>query len=229
MKNILISLLLLLTISSNAQKMSYDEWKTEAKTNIRLFPKYNNASKSQNQIEADENFIKNAIKEQGNKEKASEYYVGSGFEYLYSGDLQTAMYRFNQAWLLNNNNENVFWGFGAVYFTFKDYDRALEQYEAGLKINPKSSNLLTDKASIYMARYEQTENIQNIHMAIEVFKTSLSIDSKNQNTLYKLSICYFYIQDCKNALKYYDECEKLGGKPISENYSKALKQSCKKA
>jgi len=226
MKYLIITFTLFTSLLLNAQKMSYDEWRKEANDNIRLHPKYNNAEKSKGQLEADQQLIKESLETHGTLEKASEYNVSRGFDYLYAGDLKLAMYRFNQAWLLNPRNENVFWGFGGVYFTYGDFEKALTQYEEGLKINPKSSNLLTDKASVYLGKYYSSQNLSDINQAIELFKTSLTVDSKNQNTLYKISISYFIKDDCKSALKYYNDCKKLGGKPIAKEYTNALLQKC---
>src|ERR1019366_9032346 len=93
--------------------------------------------------------------------KASEILIRLGFNYLYKGDLKTSMFRFNQAWLLDPENENVYWGFGAIYFTFNDFQNALKQYDEGLKLNPNSSNIITDKATVYKSKFE-TNNKHNI-------------------------------------------------------------------
>jgi hypothetical protein len=63
--------------------------------------------------------------------------------------------------------------------------------------------------------------------AINYMSRSYRIDSKDQNTTFKLSVCYFRKKDCENAWKYYDECRLLGGQPITENYLKALTEQCK--
>ena len=217
MKYLIITFALFTSLVLNAQKMSYDEWRKEANDNIRLHPKYNNAEKSKGQLKADQQLIKESLETHSTLEKASEYYVSRGFDYLYAGDLKLAMYRFNQAWLLNPKNENAFWGFGGVYFTYGDFEKALTQYEEGLKINPKSSNLLTDKASVYLGKYDSSQDLSDINQAIELFKTSLAVDSKNQNTLYKISICYFIKEDCKNALIYYDDCQNLAENQFLKN------------
>ena len=48
----------------------------------------------------------------GDHKKASEYYVSKGWEYFYDNDDETSMKRFNQAWLLDNTNSQIYWGFG---------------------------------------------------------------------------------------------------------------------
>jgi hypothetical protein len=57
---------------------------------------------------------------------------------------------------------------------------------------------------------------------------SYELDPKDQNTTFKLSILYWIQGDCENAWRYYDECVKQGGQPISESYTKDLKEKCKR-
>ena len=189
-------------------------------------PEYGNVQKSPGQMEADKEFIDDQLKIDGTPRKASEHIVKIGFDYLYRGDIKTAMYRFNQAWLLDPKNEDAYWGFAVVYFSFSDYDEALRQLEKGLLINSNSSNILTDKATIYTAYYMIDHKISDLNKAIELFNRSYKIDPANQNTLFKLSAAYYYKNDCSNAWKFYDECKKLGGQPITNDYTEALTKQC---
>jgi tetratricopeptide (TPR) repeat protein len=231
MKEFTITLRVILVISSlgvSGQEIDYPRWKEESKTNIRLLPEYGNVPKSQGQKDADDEFIKTSLAQDGTREKASAHMVDLGFNYLYRNDLKTAMYRFNQAWLLNPKNENAYWGFGAIYFTFGDFDKAMTQYAKGLTINPKSSNILTDVATVHLTKFNVHGRKQSLDSAINIFKRSYLIDSKNQNTLFKLSVCFFMKDNCKDALKYYEECKALGGQPITDEYAEALKKKCVK-
>ena len=200
----------------------------EAQNNIRLLPKYGNVEKTAEQNVADQEFIKTALQSDGTKEKASAHLIQLGFSYLGKQDIKTAMYRFNQAWLLNPQNEDAFWGFGGVYFSFNDFENAIKQYDEGLLLNPKSSNIITDKATVYMTKFNQEQDPTDLTRAIGLFMASYEIDPKNQNALFKLSVCYFLKAECKNARKFYDECKLLGGKPLTKEYTDALDKSCKK-
>lgn len=98
--------------------------------------------------------------------------------------------------------------------------------QKGLAINPKSSNILTDEATIYTQFYHTKNDPSFLDKAIDLFNQSYKIDPTNQNTLFKLSVAYFYKGDCKDAWKFYDECMELGGKSISPGYGDALKKRC---
>lgn len=64
---------------------------------------------------ADEKLIADTTKEFGSREKASEIFAEQGIRYYRENNYSAAMRRFNQAWLLNPKNPNVFWGFAVVY------------------------------------------------------------------------------------------------------------------
>jgi tetratricopeptide (TPR) repeat protein len=227
-KSLLNLILITLSVAVHGQQIDYSAWKAESQSNIRMLPEYGNLTKTKEQKEADDDFIRLSLQQDGTREKASEHMVELGFNYLYKNDLRTAMYRFNQAWLLNPKNENAYWGFGAIYFMFNDLENAIIQYTKGLKINPKSSNILTDKATVYLTRFYTTGGTSNLDSAKNILNRSYLVDPKNQNTLFKLSVCYFLNDNCKDALKHYDECLALGGRPITKEYADALKKKCVK-
>jgi hypothetical protein len=79
-----------------------------------------------------------------------------------------------------------------------------------------------------MMMYQRGGTADNLNTAIQLFEQSYAINSTYQSTLYKLSICYFLNNDCKTALKYYNECEKLGGTMVNPDFSKALLEKCSK-
>lgn len=63
---------------------------------------------------ADEKLIEDSTRYSGSREKASGAFVENGFAYYARDDLTNAMRRFNQAWLLDPNNPEVYFGFGVV-------------------------------------------------------------------------------------------------------------------
>lgn len=236
MKQILTLIITLFTLTSFGQQMTADEWKEQSKTNIRLLPKYGHQKKTEEQKQLDEKFINETIQQdqfKGDRTAASNHMIKLGFSYLYRGDLKTAMYRFNQAYLLDTANTDIYWGYGAVYMTLGDYEKAKKQYEEGLSFHPSNTHLLTDYGTYFMAQYYGLQPIDeknaksNLDSAIVYMNKSYQLDNKDQNTLYKLSICYWLNDDCDNAWKYYDECKVLGGQPITEDYTNDLKKKCK--
>ena len=214
------------------QKMTSEQWNEEAKTNIRLLPKYGHIPKTEGQKSADKEFIETTLKKYPTNREASEHLIELGFKYLYN-DVKTAMYRFNQAYLLDSTNTDIYWGYGGVYMTLGDLENAQKIYLEGLSIDPKSTHLLTDYGTYFMTQYYELQPLDEknalVHLdsAINYMTKSYQFDNKDQNTTFKLSVCYYQKKDCKNAWKYYNECKSLGGQPITEDFTNALTEQCK--
>src|SRR5450755_4710846 len=153
MKNLLsICLFILSSLTVGAQQMALDQWNEEAKTNIRCLPKYGHVEKTAGQLEADTIFIQNTLTEFTSKRLASEHLIDLGFKYIYH-DVKTAMYRFNQAYLLDSANSDIYWGYGGVYMALGDFAKARGQYTAGLTADPKNTHLLTDYGTYFLVQY----------------------------------------------------------------------------
>ncbi len=234
MKQLLTFFLVFFVFSSISQPMSIEEWDELAAINKRLLPKYGYILKSEEEKKADEDFIKTVLKEDLTRKKGSDHLIKIGFNYLYKNDLKIAMSRFNQAYLIDSTNADIYWGYGAIYFTLQDFQRAKQQYDAGLAIDPQNTHLLTDLATYYLAQYyglqpiSEKDALENLNHAVEYLLKSYAIDPKDQNTCFKLSVCFLNKKDCKNAKKYYKECKELGGAPITEDYTNELKKVCKR-
>ncbi len=212
-------------------KMTSEQWNEEAKTNIRLLPKYGNVEKTEGQKTADKNFIETTLKEHKTERIASNKLIELGFKYL-NTDVKTAMYRFNQAYLLDPTNTDIFWGYAGVYMILGDYEKAEQQYTEGLSLDPKSTHLLTDYGTYFMAQYfglqalDGKKALEYVDTAISYLAKSFKLDKTDQNTSFKLSVCYWIKGNCEDSWKYYNICQKLGGQPITEEYTTELKRKC---
>lgn len=214
------------------EKMTSEQWKKEATTNIRLLPKYGHASKTDEQKAIDKEFIETTLKQYSTKRKASDHLVELGFHYLYK-DIKTAMYRFNQAYLLDSTNTDIYWGYGGVYMILGDLENVQKQYVEGLTINPKNTHILTDYGTYYMSQYYFLQPLDeknasfNLDSATNYLIKSFQLDKKDPNTSFKLSVCYYQKKDCVNSWKYYNICKSVGGQPITDDFTKALTEQCK--
>lgn len=210
-------------------------WDQEAQSNIRLRPKYGLVEKTESQKEADKEFVEatlNGAQFKGNKRAASDHMIKLGFVYLNRGDLKTAMYRFNQAYLLDPDNPEQYWGYAAVYMSLEKYEDARLQYQAGLELQPDNTHLLTDLGTYYVVMHinnratNPAKAIVSLDTAITIFNRSYELDKHDPNTSFKLSAAYFSNGDCKNALKYLDICDQSGGDPVTDDYREALATMC---
>lgn len=133
-------------VSAVRKKIAYKKWLEVAKVDFRLCPKYGNEVKTVEQIDADRIFLKTVIEKAGSSDSASNHYFLKACDYLNHDDLQTTMYRLNQAWMLNPKNPDVYRGFGWVYNRLEEYQLALEQFNEGLSFDPQNKALLLEKS-----------------------------------------------------------------------------------
>lgn len=212
-----------------AQKgsITFEEWQKESADNIRLLPRYGYVAKTPEQKQADEKFIEEvmAMDKSKSRREESDHMVSLGFQYLYRGDVRTAMYRFNQAYLLDSTTTEDYLGYGAVYMYFEQYELAEEQYKIGLEKDPRNAHLWTDYATIYLGKYYKGDATA-IDTAIMYLNKSYEIDKTYASTVYKLSICYWIKEDCNQAKKYLNECIALKEELITEEYKSDLEKLC---
>lgn len=208
---------------------------SEATTDLGLLPKYGDIQKTEQQIALDNEFIQETLQQEqfkGDRRAASDFMFRLGSDYLQKGDLKKAMYRFNHAYLLDSLNANIYCGYGGVYVAQKKYEQAVNLYMEGLSINPNNTHLLTDLGTCFLMICQmllptnKDKALGNLDLAINYMMKSYSIDAKDPNTLYKLSVCYLIINDCNNAKRYYEECVILGGDPIPDGYGAYLNTKC---
>ncbi len=235
MKQLLTLLFLALAMQASGQAMSSRDWEEQAKTNIRLLPRYGGVQKTEEQKAIDRKFIDETMKGlqyMGDRREASNDLITTGFSYIGKNDLKTAMYRFNQAYLLDSTNSDIYWGYGAVYMGLGALEKARQLYSAGLAADPKNTHLLTDYGTYYMAQYYGVQSVDersaqaNLDSALNYLNRSYAINPKDENTAFKLSVSYWLKGDCDAAWRYYKACKTLGGLPITDEYTSDLSARC---
>jgi len=99
-----------------------------------VLPMYGPGTKTKEHNKLDKEFISNVVKEHGSRQKACEVHIDFAWRYFYNNDLETAMKRFNQAWLLNPNYPDSFYGFSALT-RINNHEEALKYEQKGLKLD----------------------------------------------------------------------------------------------
>lgn len=112
-----------------------------------LIPMYGNTGSVDRRTdrlkEADEKFIQNATNGgQISKVDASMYLaIVGGWDYYFQKDYETSMKRFNEAWLLNADNYQAFWGFGLLLMEQQKFDESITMLEKALELYAKNNQL----------------------------------------------------------------------------------------
>jgi tetratricopeptide (TPR) repeat protein len=112
-----------------------------------LLPKYGGLPKTDWQKAANASFIA-AMDEDyhGDRTKASMDMAMRGWQYLAAGDLDDAMRRFNQAWLLNKKDGTALWGMAAIESSAGKYDESLKLFAEAEKFVGSEINFSVDYA-----------------------------------------------------------------------------------
>jgi tetratricopeptide (TPR) repeat protein len=168
---------------------------------------------------ADEEFIKQASAGLGGREKASVAWWMQGEKYMREGNLDYAMRRYNQSWLLNPNNYQPYWGFAMVMVDTNRFNEAIMYFKTAIKLcndNFQKVALLSDAGIAYSyAGLFDNANRQ--------FQESVSLDPKYQTVWYRWSQSLYREGNYAEAWKKLKQARVLRA-TISEQYVRDLRQ-----
>ncbi len=127
---------------------------------------------------ADEKLIADTTSHYGTREKASAAFVNSGFAYYQRDDLAIAMRRFNQAWLLDPKNPEVYVGFGSVMHDKGKNCDAMNMMEKALALNPPTFQGIYPDAARVVTLCAVSEKAQTTEAKIKLLERSESLYKK---------------------------------------------------
>jgi tetratricopeptide (TPR) repeat protein len=186
----------------------------------------------------DEDFIRDATFRFGSRGAASRVLSEQGWESFRKGMLDVAMRRFNEAWLLNPKNYQVFWGFGAVLSEQGKLTAAIEQLETARELidDPKQKVLLlSDRGtvhSVYGVRLpveRQLERAQHFVIANNSFAESLEIDPNNARSWRDWAISLYEQERYSEAWVKAKRAIELKARPFPANFLENLKKKVPEA
>ena len=101
---------------------------------VNELPMFGGFEKTAWQREADANFVKMALSGSGGDPKAAaEKYARMGWNFYNRDDKAKAIKRFNQAWLLDADNQHALWGFAVISRERGKFDEAVRFYEMAIQ------------------------------------------------------------------------------------------------
>ncbi len=223
--------LFLFAATGVAQSDDFSKLQKFANGDPTLMPEYGNIEKTREQQDFDTQFLTQLLEEyDGDKTKAGKKMIDLGFQYLYQhGDLKTAMRRFNQAFLVDSANADIYYGYGTVYFFLGAIDAARKQFDKGLQIQPGHYQMLTDYGITYLADFYNFPDyeVSILDRGLSKLIESYNINPNYASTTHKLSIFYLYKNDCDNSQKYLKQTEKIDKSVISEDYLNDFNVICR--
>ncbi len=113
--------------------------------------------------QADEAFVVNAASEfGGDRRLAAIAWTDQADRYFAEGNLDLAMRRYNQAWLLDPTSYEVFLGFGRVMLAQQRYDSAVAQLRRSLQLCDEAAALPAILSDLGVAYSRQADAIKGL-------------------------------------------------------------------
>ncbi len=160
--------------------------------NIHLMPLFGETAKSGEQIEFEINFLNDCDQNFASRKEASTFFSARGWEYLDEGDLDTACYRFNLAYLLNPQNADTFWGLGVVCFQQGHLTDAERMLRKGVDIDSTNVGLLVDLATVDLIHFKESKDKWELLEADHILDRAIRLDSTFATAYLKKSVLEFH-------------------------------------
>ncbi len=195
----------------------------------RPIPMYGQADRSNNPdfVAEDNSLIAKATRTFGTREHASEGYVERGFDNYANNKFDKSMVRFNQAWLLNQDNPYVYLGFGLLLDKEEQSCEASKMFRLANEKGLKESGFLAD----YAYTSSQCALLKDKNERQILFNTSnnlynVAIQISNQRLLayvyHSWAKSYYLQENFLKSQEMIEQSKNLGG-TIDSSLLQALK------
>ncbi|WP_133271369.1 tetratricopeptide repeat protein [Hymenobacter radiodurans] len=206
MKNILVLAALLLAFGATptlAQRKNKKEKASAATAPVskanRLLPLFGGISTAQAEQVVGPNFLADIDRNFPSRAEASKFFSTKGFEYLTENQPDTAMYRFNLAWLLDQKNADAYRGLGVVTSRNPTPDESIKLLTQALAVNPADGNTLSDLGASYLIRFEQTKKKKDLTTGMEYLQKAIAADPNNAVAWQQMARGYYFQEDYTKA------------------------------
>jgi tetratricopeptide (TPR) repeat protein len=179
---------------------------------------------------ADEKLIHDTTAHYGSRAAASAAFADQGFRYYKSDDLTAAMRRFNQAWLLDPENADAYWGFASVLNDRRRYCEATALMETALSKPNLQPAALPDAGVLFIgcARTlppsESARKQSLIRLSEDTFRKAIAQGASKEYTLFQWARAKAGLADYAGAWAKVREFREATGKNPPEDFLKRLGQ-----
>jgi tetratricopeptide (TPR) repeat protein len=171
----------------------------ENQNNKYLIPLFGKAQKTPVEKAADEAFVGMCIKNFSDKKEASVFFTDRGWDYISESEPDTAIHRFNMAYLLNPANAEAYWGLGVICFQRGQYDLASEILEMGMQADSSIADMVVDLATVELSCFEKNQHQHDLAKAHRHLANAIEIDPTNFTAWHKRAEAEYYLGNFENA------------------------------
>jgi len=182
---------------------------------------------------ADENFIAQASALYGgDRSAASDAWIAEGDKHMKDRNLDYAMRRYNQAWLLNPDSFRPYWGFARVATAQHKFDEAFTYFQKAMElINDKyqEAALVCDFGIAYHNKAngikdDPQEQGRNYDLANQKFKESIEIDPSYPNSWEAWAFSLYHQGKYSEAWVKTKKAKSLDPNIVSEHFLNMLQE-----
>ena len=165
----------------------------------RLLPLFGGASVAQAEQVVGPAFLADVGRSFASRTEASKFFSDKGYEYLTENQPDTAVYRFNLAWLLNQKNAEAYRGLGVIASQRSNNDEAINLLTQGLAVEPNSTLLLSDLGASYLIRYEKDKKKKDLTQGMDHLQKAVASDPQNAEAWQQLARGYYFQENYAKA------------------------------
>lgn len=176
---------------------------------VSTLPLFGERPKTAAQIDQEINFLNDCDRNFVSRSEASSFFADRGWDYVTSGQLDTAAHRFNLAWLLNDRNADAYWGLGVVCYQKDQLPDAIRMLRKGLDVADSNTVLMTDLATVELKYYQDKQNPEVLMEAERHLQQAVSLSPNNATAHQKLSTVYYFKADYAKAWSYFHKARIL--------------------
>jgi tetratricopeptide (TPR) repeat protein len=189
---------------------------------VKFLPLFGSKKKAEEEMLNATEFLIKCDKSFKDRLDASKFFAERGWEYLNEGLLDTATYRFNLCFLLNQENVEAYWGLGSISYQKGNFEESTKLLRKGLSLAPENPTLMVDIATVQLACYKSKRNCDDIDDALRLLEKSLQTDPSNANGWLKYSIAEFQLEHYEKAWEYLHKCRSLDISFVDTSYLQEL-------
>jgi tetratricopeptide (TPR) repeat protein len=191
------------------------EWTYQCTPDLNQLPEYGRQKKCEQEIAIDNEFILTCDTKFKDRKTAAKYYIKRAWDYFEEGKMDTAMFRFNQAWMLDSTNADIYWGFGNLLGTKKQFKESILFFNKSIKLNPNNATVWECVGKSYGQLFFLSKKVDQLDTCIDYLKHSLQLDPTNARVYGQLTASYSYFMQKDSALKYLAITDKLDSSAVN--------------
>lgn len=185
---------------------------------FHVLPLFGERPKTAAQIGDEIHFLNDCDRNFASRTEASSFFAERGWDYVKTGQLDTAAYRFNLSWLLNDHNADAYWGLGVVCYQKNQFPDAIRMLKRGLAVADSNATLLTDLATVEIKQYQENLNVAVLTDAESHLQRAVVVGPADATSFQKLSMVYYLKADYAKAWEYLHQTRLLDTSALDLDY-----------